>query len=318
MIPEALLRLKTIATAINLLIPQGDWRPLQVFTREPISEDEVITSLSGRKLAIQLWRPKNITKKTVPGIVIYTPFIHGGRDDQRIINLALTFARAGFLVAAPWRSEDPFIINLKDIEDVVSTVFFLRRDARLKLNHCGLFGISVGNGPVLAAAADPRIRESVSFIISFAGYYDVQNVLQFIRTGRYSYKSIRGRAEPDPYAREILAKALDFYNSTSVESLLNDPEFKKLVQVLSPCSFIDQLKAEFFIIHSSDDIMIPYTESLRLADALRDRVPVHFAQTNVFEHGTYRKFSFRNILHYYLPSMTEFLRLLSSLLSRYS
>jgi hypothetical protein len=301
--PEALLRLKTIATAINLLIPQGDWRPLQVFTREPISEDEVITSLSGRKLAVQLWRPKNITKQTVPGIVIYTPFIHGGRDDQRHVNLALTFARAGFLVAAPWRSEDPFIINLKD---------------RLKLNHCGLFGISVGNGPIVAAAADPRIRESVSFIISFAGYYDVQNVLQFIRTGRYSYKSISGRAEPDPYAREILTKALDFYNRCSVESLLNDPEFKKLVRLLSPCSFIDQLKAEFFIIHSSDDIMIPYTESLRLADALRDRVPVHFAQTNVFEHGTYRKLSFRNILHCYLPSITEFLRLVYSLLSRYS
>ena len=123
------IRLKTIATTINLLIPKGDWRPLEIFSRKPIKEELVIESLSGRKLTIQIWRPEKPAKKSSPALIIYMPIIDGASDDPRLMNLANTFARAGFVVASPWRSEDPFIMNLKDIDDVVSTVLFLYRFA---------------------------------------------------------------------------------------------------------------------------------------------------------------------------------------------
>lgn len=310
------IRLKTIATTINLLIPKGDWRPLEIFSRKPIKEEQVIESLSGRKLTIQIWRPEKPAKKSSPALIIYMPIIDGASDDPRLMNLANTFARAGFVVASPWRSEDPFIMNLKDIDDVVSTVLFLKDNTRLKVDYCGLFGISSSNGPVIAAAADPRIKDSVGFIISFAGYYDIQNVLRFVMTGQYSYKDSRGTIEPHSYTRELLAKALDYYN-TDEELFLTGPEFEKLRQGLSPSRFVDELKADFFIVHSTDDTMIPYTESMRLADALKERVPVHFALNAVFEHGTYKKINLANMRRCYLPSVGGFYKFLYALLSRH-
>ena len=304
-----------MATALNLLIPRGDWRPLEIFTRKPIREEQVIRSLSGRQLRIQVWRPKIPAKKSISAMIIYIPFIDGGPDDPRIMNLANTFARAGFVVAVPWRSEDPFIMNLKDIDDVVSSVLFLKDSARLKVDYYGLFGISSGNGPVIAAAADPRIKDSVGFIISFAGYYDLQNVLRFVMTGQYSYRDITGTIEPHFYTRELLAKTIDYYN-TDEELFLTGPEFEKLRQGLSPFRFVDALKADFFIIHSTDDTMIPYTESMRLADALKERAPVHFTLNAVFEHGTYKKINWANMRRCYLPSVCGFYKFLYALLSR--
>ena len=314
--PRNSLRLKTMATALNLLIPRGDWRPLEIFTRTPTREEQVIRSLSGRQLRIRVWRPKKPAKKSSSALIIYAPFIEGSLDDPRLINLADTFARAGFVVAAPWRGEDPFIVNLKDTEDVVSTVFFLRDNTQLEIGYYGLFGISAYNGPVIAAAADPKIKDSIGFIISFAGYYDIQNVLRFVLTGQYSHRDIMGTIEPHSFSQKILAKQLDYYNTDS-ESFLTGQEFEKLRRGLSPSSFVDQLKAEFFIIHSTDDAMIPYTESMRLAEALEQRVPVHLILTAVFEHGTYKKINLANIRHYYLPGIIGFYKFLYGLLAKY-
>jgi len=310
------IRLKTIATAVNLVFPKGKWRPLEIFTRKPISEEHAIEGFSGRKLKIQVWRRKGARKNSGSALVIYAPFLSS--DDPRLINLASTFVRAGFVVVVPWHAEGPYILfDLREVNDIVSTVLFLRDNPSLGIEYYGLFGISASNGPVMAAAADPRIRELLSFIISFAGYYRVENVIQFIMTGQYSYKGIKGKIEPDSYTREILAKALDYLDCDE-ESLLTGPKFEKLRKLLSPSSFVDQLKAECFIIHSTDDPMIPYTESLRLADELKGRVPVYLNLIDVFEHGTYKKIDFRNIRRHYLPNVVEFYKFLSVLLSHWS
>lgn len=305
-----------MATAINLLIPRGDWRPLEIFTITPIKEEHQIKSFSGRLLRIRVWRPKKPAKKSRSALIIYAPFIENSSDDLRMINLSNTFARAGFVVAAPWRSEDPFIINLKDRDDVVSTVLFLRENIQLEVAYYGLFGISAYSGPVIAAAADPRIKDWVRFIISFAGYYNIENVLRFVRTGQYSYKDISGTIEPDFFTQNILAKQLDYYR-IDLESFLSRAEFEKLRRDLSPSTFVDQLNADFFIIHSTDDAMIPYTESMRLADALKHRVSVHFTPTAVFEHGSYKKINLGNLRRYYLPGMIDLYKFLYALLSKH-
>lgn len=309
------IRLKTIATAINLLFPKGRWRPLEMFTRKPVKEEHAIESLSGRRLKIQVWRRKGAGKNSSSALIIYAPFLSS--DDPRLINLANTFARAGFVVVLPWHAEGPYILDLREVNDIVSTVFFLRDNPSLGIEYFGLFGISASNGPVMAAAADPRIRELLSFIISFAGYYRIENVLRFITTGQYSYKEIKGEIEPDSYTKEILNKALD-YLKCDEESLLTGPKFENLRKVLSPSSFLDQLKAECFIIHSTDDPMIPHTESLRLADELKGRVPVYLSLIDVFEHGAYKKIDFRNIRRHYLPNLIEFYKLLAVLLSSWT
>jgi hypothetical protein len=320
-LPPIKQRLLAAAVTVNLLIPEGAWRPLQLLTRQPTRYDDPIASLSGRQLTIRMYSPAQpVASQTQTGMVIYTPFIGGGLDDPRLVNLAETFARAGFVVAVPWRESEVLTVNRNDKEDVISTILFLQKSVitpenqLVPIERIGLFGISYGNGPVVAAVADKRVRQMVPFIISLNGYYDLTHAIEFIRTGQYSYRDIIESRQSDPYTREVLVNTLAAYQYDDLDSFLVSAEFAELHQTLSPSQLIGQLDTEVFIIHSTDDTYIPYTESLHFRDAVSGQLPVTFALTDVISHGTYRPFTVANLQRYYLPAVRDFYRLVLQLL----
>lgn len=315
-VPPVALRLKTVGVSLNLLIPQGAWRPLELLTRAPILEEHQFQSQAGRTITTHVYVPKSRPRAPKTAMVIYVPLAGGGLNDPRLVNLAKTFANIGFVTAVPWRQEDQLIIGLKDVDDVVSTALFLINQQELNIDRLGLFGISYGAGPVIAAATDQRLRDKLHFIVSFNGYYDLLHMLDFILTGRYSYKNIEGVLEPDPYTREILNAALAYYN-TDEETLRAGAEFETLRKVISPSHTVHQIETDFFIAHSTDDRVIPYTESMRLRDALISRVPVTFNLTTVFEHGTYKSLTLQNIRRHYLPSISVFYNFIFTLLAKH-
>lgn len=314
LIPSIRVGLKTVAVAVNVLVPQGDWRPLQWLTKTPLQEQREIQSVDGRTLTLYMYRPN--VKKPRSAMVIYTPLIGPGPQDPRLINLADTFARSGFVVVIPWRLEDQQIITSKDVGDVISTALFLKNHPELRIEKLGLMGLSYGNGPVIAAAADPRMKDNVSFVVSFGGYYDLLNVARFVTSGDFSYGNIKGHLEPDSYTRDILKKTLA-YHGLAEENFLESAEFTELRRVLSPSYYIEQSAAEFFILHSTDDRYVPYTESMRLRDARSGRAPTHFALTTIFEHGDYKPLTWQNMRRLYLPTVGDFYKFLYLILSKH-
>jgi fermentation-respiration switch protein FrsA (DUF1100 family) len=312
-LPPISLRLKALATVMNLLIPAGEWRPLQIFTKTPSKELETIQSASGRTLDVHISTP---ARKTDAAMIIYTPFIGGGAEDLRLVNLAETFARAGFVVATPFRREEPLIVSTKDTEDIVSTALFLKNEVGLSIDRLGFFGISYGNGPAIAASVDPRVKNSAHFVVSFGGFYDLENALHFIRTGEFSYQDLSGKLEPHSYAKEILSRTIAQYHMTEAEFLKSEA-LANLIEKLSPSKVVKQITADLFVVHSTDDLYIPYTESMRLYDALRQRpkTTTLLALTTAFEHGTYKPPTFRNFREHYLPSFTSFYKLVYHLLA---
>lgn len=304
-IPSVTVQLKAFHVTTNLLVPDGGWRPLEVLTKKPTQEERAIKSLSGRGLNVRLYLPASAAEEPISVMVIYTPFIGGGPDDSRLTNLAETFARAGFVVAVPWREEERLVASPQDIEDIISTVLFLKEKPDLRIKKLGLLGISYGSGPVIVAAADDKLRESIDFVVSFSGYYDLESALQFIIDGKSS-----------PYAREILDTTLKYHN-TDEETFAAGEEFAELRKMLSPSSVVDNLAAEFFIVHSLDDPYIPYSESERLSRALKDRVPTTLTLLGFLEHGTYKRPTLENIRRSYLPSTVDFYKMIHGLLANY-
>jgi hypothetical protein len=255
--------------------------------------------------------------------------VHGvnplGKDDERIVLLAKDLSRAGFLVLVPdLEGVKNLRIRLADAEDVLQSFQYLSR-----VEHAGprggMIGINVGAGPMLLAAADPRIRDKVSVVATVGGYYDLRNVLSFALTGAYEYGGDRGYVRPDASLRWMFAyKNLDLLHSSDdreklrtiiekrnryevavAESLSKslgpegravnaflvntDPEqfaplyerlplpVREYVYQLSPARAIKYITASFVIIHGVDDYFIPYTESMRLADAVVVKSRVHLA-----------------------------------------
>lgn len=299
-IPPAASAIKAAAVTINVLIPSGAWRPLQWATPSPTQKDIRVQS-GERNLIIRLYYPARLPQT---GLVIYTPFIGGKLDDPRLTNLAETFARAGFLVATPIPERDSIAVSTNDAEDVITAAQLVLQE----VSAVGLFGISYGNGPTFAAAADARINDRVVFLVSLNGMYDLKNLIEFIETGTFAYQDTAYTLTPHQYTKDILEATRQAEHIPPGADLVTSQAFARLRLSLSPASHVSAISVPVFLIHAATDSFIPYTETMRLRDALADRVPTSFLLTDVIEHGSYHKLTLSNLKRRYLPALVGFYR----------
>lgn len=130
---------------------------------------------------------------------------------------------------------------------------------------------------------------------------------------------------------EALIRSLDSQGRALYELLVNadsgrvdelirkiDPGVRDYFERLSMARVIPLVNAYLLIGHGSTDPLIPYTESLRLADAVQDKNKVHLAILRLFTHvdPARKGFSAKEFLMVYLPSMVKFYYLVYDLLSQ--
>ncbi|HKQ67492.1 MAG TPA: hypothetical protein VJZ73_20905 [Methylomirabilota bacterium] len=192
---------------------------------------------------------------------------------------AALLARAGFDVAVP---TIPGLtrgrLGPEDVEPVVRTL-------AARAEKTVVVGVSVGAGPALLAAADPRVRDRVSAVLSLGGYASAREVVRFWLTGAYSYQGISGRVEHDPEVVKAFVRAsadrlepasraiLEAADPQAVERLLDAPpaDLQRYLEGLSPLRVAPAIGARLFLVHGRADRAVPYTESVRLAAARPDR-----------------------------------------------
>jgi fermentation-respiration switch protein FrsA (DUF1100 family) len=105
-----------------------------------------------------------------------------------------------------------------------------------------------------------------------------------------------------------------------VEELVGkiDAGVRDHLERLSMVRVIPLVNAYLLVGHGSTDPLIPYTESLRLADAAQDKERVHVAIIKLFTHVDPSRKSFfaKEFLTVYLPSLLKFYYLIYDLLSQ--
>lgn len=132
---------------------------------------------------------------------------------------------------------------------------------------------------------------------------DVPRLLESLTPpGRYLYDLL---VNEDPDRVEELIKKID-------------PRVQDYLQRLSLVPVIPSLRAYLLVGHGSTDPLIPYTESLRIADAAPDKSKVHVAILRLFSHvdPAQRSFSAGEFLTLYLPSLIKFYYLIYDLLGQ--
>jgi dienelactone hydrolase len=97
-----------------------------------------------------------------------------------------------------------------------------------------------------------------------------------------------------------------------------DRRFQEYIKRVSLVPVIPSVDAYILIGHGTTDPLIPYTESLRIADAVRDHDRVHTAILKLYSHvdPTRKSYSVKEFLTIYLPSMAQFYYLIYDLLSQ--
>lgn len=112
----------------------------------------------------------------VPGV---TP---AGRDDPRLVDFALTLARARFEVLVPdLRNMRALRVTAEDAVPIADAVRFLDRNDDGK--PLGITAVSFAAGPAVISLFDDDAGARVDFVVTIGGYYDIEALITFITTG---------------------------------------------------------------------------------------------------------------------------------------
>jgi hypothetical protein len=136
--------------------------------------------------------------------------LHGasplGKDEPRLVDFAATLASTRFVVLVP------DLVGLRQLKlravaarDIADAVLYMQATPGLAPNNrIGIVSLSVASGPALLAAAAPRIRERLGFILAIGGYYDMLDMLTFSTTGDFKNGAQWHHREPNEYGKWVL------------------------------------------------------------------------------------------------------------------
>ena len=164
------------ALFIPQVLPNIPVRPLEYVTKTPIREKITFTTLDADKASADLYLPKG--ENSHPAVVFFMGVVPPDRDESRIVALAEGLARTGMVVMIPWlETQHQNRIVEKDIDSLVDAFLYLENHPRVKLGKIGMGGICTGASMSIVASQDLRINDRVSFVNSFAGYYDAADFI---------------------------------------------------------------------------------------------------------------------------------------------
>jgi hypothetical protein len=167
-----------------------------------VRHSTIVVSARSGPVYLDIYEP-DAAAPPLPGAregVVVIPGIGDERKDSQLINLSMSLAREGIVVMD---LTTPALIarrlNPDDVDAVVQ--------AFLALAHHPSVGVGRGDLGMLAAA-DPRIRDQLAFMMLFGGYYDATSLLRDF--GRRAL-DVDGTLEPwtpNPVPVEALAKTI--------------------------------------------------------------------------------------------------------------
>ncbi len=272
-----------------------------------------------------------------------------GKDDARLVALGTAFARHRFLVLVPdFPGMRALRVAPQDIDEVAAGL-----DALGRLDRCppaaargaapggqrsgpslptGAVGFSYSAGPVLLALDRPG--HLADFAVLFGGYYDLEDVVRFLTTGRHRDRGVDFGGEAIPEGRWILLGAnadllgdpadraallaisrrrtaapaadiddlekplgpaaramLDLLANTDPRRfdpllLRVDPALRRALDLLSPAkSLARPLDVDLYLLHGRSDAIVPFTETLKLARAVRTTGRVETILLGGFRHA---------------------------------
>ncbi len=180
------------------------------------------------------------------GLLLVPGLAPAGRDDPRLIELALALSRAGFAVIVPdiasLREQRVSPENIRQIADGLD--FLVSDGPKLpKRAPRGVAAISYAVGPAMLATLEPNVRGNVDFLVGIGGYHDVGSVVTFFTTGFFqdADSGAWSKGRPNEYGKWLFVAA----NAVRVEDLRDRISLTAMARrrMLDPAADISDLVA---------------------------------------------------------------------------
>ena len=181
---------------------------------------------AGRAYVADLYHPQ---QPIGAGLVLVPGFTPHGKDDARLVDLALSLSRARFLVLVPDLSGPREMrVRLEDSRGIADAAMHLAQMDLLRGRQgVGIVAISYAAGLAILATMERDAQPSIRFLVSIGGYYDTSALARFVTTGKYR-QSPSGRwqaSKPHPAAKW-------FFLAGSID-LLDDPGDRRLLLAIA-------------------------------------------------------------------------------------
>ncbi len=261
--------------------PQIPIKPLHLLTNQP--KHEQIKFADG--IVADLYLPNSPTAK--PALIIAMGVRTNETDRPTILGFADTLARLGYVVMWPrLEALDKEEIKLEQPQTFIDSFQYLEERPEVDNDRISFMGFSVGSSLAMVAAADSTINDQVRSLIFFGGYY---NIIDYLTSLGTSSMVVDGQKVPWiphedglNHVKGILEKE-EIDQRQFISGNLKDGDIKKLL-VYSPDQKLLMYKAPIFILHERADSYVPYTEAIKLREALDGKVPTTYHLANLFEH----------------------------------
>jgi acetyl esterase/lipase len=181
-------------------------RPVTWFTSDPIRERVTIRYAGGKSMPADVYRPPHGRHGAIVFVMGAPPL---EPDDSRLVRLADSVARAGFVMFVPFSPDlEREFIAREEPDAYVAAFEYLQGQSFVDPERIGFIGVSVGGSLALIAASDPRISADVDFLVAFGAYYDALDTLAAVTTGVISYDGQRESWDPRRHTEEVMAEQL--------------------------------------------------------------------------------------------------------------
>ncbi len=210
------------ALFIPEVLPDLAVKPQSWFSREPVLEEVAFETAAGPGVA-DIYRPGGDGKHGA--VVFFQGVVPGGRYDPRIVALGRGLARSGMVVMIPWsETQETHRIAVEDVDVLVRAFQHLQSLDYVDPHRVGMGGICVGASLAMVAAQDERIRGDVSFVNSFAGYYDAEDFAKAIGSRSRFDEGYASPWEPDKLTYGVFRDHL-------IEGVVSDDDRRLLTQL---------------------------------------------------------------------------------------
>ncbi|HEX8037422.1 MAG TPA: hypothetical protein VF510_26435 [Ktedonobacterales bacterium] len=178
---------------------------------EPIRHTQMSVPSQGGDVYLDVYAP-TAPAPPVPGVrqgLILIPGVGDNRTVDQLVNLSTSLAHKGIVVMnMTTQTLIDYDLSAVDSDAVVQAYLSLARWPGVGAGRIGIVGFSAGGTLGFLAAADPRMRDTVSFITIFGGYYDATTLLRDFGRRALLVDGQLHKWTPDPVPLLVLGNAI--------------------------------------------------------------------------------------------------------------
>ncbi|HKY52800.1 MAG TPA: hypothetical protein VJM08_00780 [Anaerolineales bacterium] len=144
-----------------------------------------------------------------PGIVVCLGVVPFGVDHPQVPVLGKALASAGFATLLYWSpAMRDFRLDSEDVGNISLAYQWLIEQPFVDPARSGLVGTCVGGSFALMAAANPLIRDRISFISAYAPYSSLWTFAQDVASGTRSTEDEREPWQVDPLTHKVFVHSM--------------------------------------------------------------------------------------------------------------